>query len=466
MKKFTVLLFLCIAWATTHTSAQEFSFEEFIQIIKVNHPVARQAAIFPELGAAQQLMARGGFDPKIDAGLDHKSFDGKNYFRTVGAQLKIPTWFGIELKGGYERASGEYLDNSDFLPPLGLWNAGINITLGKGLIIDERRAMLKQAEVYLRATEQERILLLNQLFFEATLSYLEWQGVQQALRIANEGLQLATARFEQTKSGYINGDLPAIDTLEAYMAVQSREQLVIEMQQELVKVRQRVEMFLWQDGFVPLELNAGTVPEGIEPEFFLQQTEQVVMDERAMLEIHPELLKAQFKIEQLEIDRRLQVEALKPDFQISYQPLVAATEDALFASPALRNYKLGASFAYPLFTRKERGKVRMTDLKLLESNLDLENKRWSIQTKLKAYRNELDLLYDRVILADDIRTNADLMRLAEYRKFDIGESSVFLVNSREVKFLESQLKLVETQVKLIQARIMYLYLAGQLPGVV
>ena len=466
MMKKTVLFFLLMAWPIMQSSAQVFSFDEYISIIRENHPVARQAAIQTELGAAQQLMARGGFDPKIDAAYDHKSFDGKNYFRTAGAQLKIPTWFGIEFKGGYERASGQYLDNSDFLPPMGLWNAGVSITLGKGLIIDERRALLKQAEVFFRATEQERRLLLNQLFFEATLSYLEWQGARQGLNIAREGLQLAITRFEQTKSGFVNGDLPAIDTLEAFMAVQSREQLLIEMQQDLVKARQRVEMFLWEDGFIPLEMNDGTLPEGMEPGFLREQTEEVVIDETALIDNHPELLRAQLKIDQLEIDRKLQVEALKPDLRVSYQPLVATTEDALFASPSIRNYKFGASFAYPLFTRKERGKVRMTDLKLMESSLDLENKRWSIQTKLKAYRNELELLYNRVNLADEIRANADLMRLAEYRKFDIGESSVFLVNSREVKFLESRLKLVETQIKLIQTRIMYLYLAGQLPGIV
>lgn len=459
--KYLLIVWLSLVWILHGLNAQEFTFGEYIRLIRENHPVARQASLQLELGEAQQLMARGGFDPRVDAVLDHKSFDGKNYFRTSYAQLKVPTWFGIELKGGYERADGQYLDNSDFLPPRGLWNAGVSMTLGKGLIIDERRAMLQQAEVFLKATEQERRLILNELLYEATLAYLDWQGMARAMQIAQEGVQLASDRFELTKSGYANGDLPAIDTVEAYMSVQSREQLLIETTQSLIKARQKVDTYLWQDGFVPLEMNDGTIPEPIDPDLLRSQIEQMTLDRAIVLENHPELLKAQFKIDQLEIDRKLQVEALKPDLQVSYQPLVGTTDEALFASPMLQNYKFGASFAYPLFTRKERGKVRMTDVKLMESSLDLENKRWSLQTKLEAYLNELLLLQENVNLANEIRTNANRMRLAEYRRFDIGESSVFLVNSREVKFLESQLKLIETQVKLIQTRMIYLYLTGR-----
>jgi hypothetical protein len=40
-------------------------------------------------------------------------------------------------------------------------------------------------------------------------------------------------------------------------------------------------------------------------------------------------------------------------------------------------------------------------------------------------------------------TNYRSLFLAELAKFELGESSVFLVNAREVKLIESELKLYE-----------------------
>jgi outer membrane protein TolC len=445
--------------------AQVLPFNAYIELVKTNHPLARQARLQTDLGRANQLMASGGFDPKIEASHDHKSFDGKNYYRITNTQLKVPTWFGVEVKGGYERTDGQFLDNSNFLPARGLWNFGLSVPLGKGLIIDERRAALKQAEIFMAATEQQRKVMLNQLLYESTVSYLNWQQAHQRLDIVRQGLQLASERLGNTISGFENGDLPAIDTLESFIALQTRQQMMLDARRDLANARADLELFLWSDGFIPLEMEESTIPDSFDIQFVRDKTNQLMVNEGLLIGGHPEILSYLYKIDMLNVENRLNKEAIKPDLRISYQPLIAATSEQLFAPLNTNNYKLGASFQYPIFTRKERGKVQMTDLKIQEADLAMSNKRQSIQTKLMAYRQNINLLEEQVPLVANTVANYNRMLLAEKRKFTIGESSIFLVNSRENKYLESQTKLIDTQIKLIKNRMTYLLLTGKLDEV-
>lgn len=459
------LLFIFFAALLSDLGAQVLLFNEYIELVKANHPLARQARLQTDFGKANQLMSRGGFDPKIDASHDHKSFDGKNYFRMTNTQLKIPTWFGVEVKGGYERADGQFLNNSNFLPDRGLWNFGISVPLGKGLIIDERRAALKQAEIFIDATAQQQKIMLNQLMFESAVSYLNWQQAYQQLNIARQGLQLASERLGNTVSGFENGDLPAIDTLESFIALQTRQQMMLDANRELANTRAEIEFYLWSDGFIPLEMDESSIPEPFDMQFIRDEANQFMMSEELLIRDHPEILSYLYKIDMLNVENRLNREAIKPDLRISYQPLIATTSEQLFAPLNMNNYKLGASFQYPIITRKERGKVQLTNLKIQEADLALTNKKQSIQTKLMAYRQNITLLEEQVPLVDNTVANYNRMLNAERRKFTIGESSVFLINSRENKYLESQTKLVETQTKLFKNRITYLLLTGKLSEV-
>ena len=51
---------------------------------------------------------------------------------------------------------------------------------------------------------------------------------------------------------------------------------------------------------------------------------------------------------------------------------------------------------------------------------------------------------------------------AEKQKFSLGESSLFLINTREAKWLESELKLAEYKLKFVKATLQVIYLNGDL----
>lgn len=465
MRLMLFILFVAnISLMGAQDSLRTFSFNEYIEIVTENHPMAYQASLITNRSEYQRMQARGGFDPKVSADYASKDYDKKNYYQMLDTKLKIPTWFGAEIYGSYERSEGVFLNNQETLPPQGIWAAGIQVPLGKNLLIDERRTNLKLAKIYANANEQERISLENELLFNAANAYLDWQAANYLLTIANEGVLLAETRFQITKESFQQGDKPAIDTLEAFISFQNRlndqNQAIIEVN----NARIFLNTFLWKDGFIPLEIQSNIEPEALN-EVYLNEELLPFINRQNNINTHPEILLATAKIEALEVKNRLNREQLKPELNVKFQPLVGSTQNQLFAPYNPSDYKLGASFYYPIFLRKERAKIQLTNIEIGQQEAGLEMKRQNILAKLQSFDIELQQIQTQLDILENNIENYNQLLDAENRKFAIGESSIFLINSREIKYLESRRKRIEYQAKLIGTRFKYLYVFNKLPEV-
>jgi outer membrane protein TolC len=93
-----------------------------------------------------------------------------------------------------------------------------------------------------------------------------------------------------------------------------------------------------------------------------------------------------------------------------------------------------------LFLRKERGDLKLAKLKLNDAQFEFDNAQIEIRNKVFAIYNELESFKTQNILIFDIVTNYQTMLSAEERKFSFGESSLFLINSRESKLIDAVLK--------------------------
>lgn len=464
IKRLRILLWLfCIIHLQNgYTQSNILEFDQYLDIVRNEHPVAFKANLLQQMADANTLMAKGQFDPSISTGYDRKSFDGKNYYSIASGILKVPTWYGIDIKAGYDQTTGDFLDPSDGLPPRGLWNIGISAPLGNGLVFDQRRAEIRKAQVFQESNQVERQLMLNDLIFEASWAYFDWQAKYETFLVSQLGLTIAEDRFEATVQSVLNGDKPAVDTLESLIAVQNRTMDTVLAYQELTAARINLENFLWQNGEVPLIMAETVTPEPLDETRYFAQVDSLHLLRSDLISIHPELLLYDYKIDFLEIEERLNLEALKPTIEIGFSPLIGTTEQAIFSPYSTSDYKLGASVYYPLFLRKERGKLRMTRVKIQDTGLDRGIKTQSITTKLSTYYNNVRSF--ELLVNQQAETTNNYQRLleAENEKFTIGESSIFLINSREVKYLEAQYKLVDQKLKLLMNRLKYLLSSGMI----
>ena len=100
MRLVLVLVGLMQAICLLGQDAQVLTFQNYIDIVKTHHPVTYQANLIQEMAVSNSLMAKGGFDPKIEGSWNKKSFDDKNYYSVASGKVKVPTWFGAEHDPG------------------------------------------------------------------------------------------------------------------------------------------------------------------------------------------------------------------------------------------------------------------------------------------------------------------------------------------------------------------------------
>lgn len=202
LNKFCFVLMFIVLSINTYSqidSNLKLSFNNYLQIVKHNHPLVKQADIITKSAAANTLMSRGSFDPKLFYEFNNKFFENKNYYELQNAGLKIPTWYGIEIKTGFEQNMGMYLNPENTTPVQGLSYAQISVPLLQGLIIDERRSTLLQARIFEQQSNFDKILTVNEILYKAGKAYWEWQLAYSNLSIFENAVKLSQIRFDAIK---------------------------------------------------------------------------------------------------------------------------------------------------------------------------------------------------------------------------------------------------------------------------
>lgn len=454
------LLLLTEAVYAQSVANDVLSFEDYTAIVRQHHPMAVQSELIRKKGDATVQMARGGFDPKIGTDISQKYFKGDQYYSLIDAGLKVPTWFGVEAYAGYEQNGGVYLNPENSTSGGGLVYAGVSLPVGRGLFIDERRAELRRAQIYQKSTTVEQRLMMNELLYEAGKAYWNWFEKYQVLRVYEDALGLAEFRLNAVKQQASLGDRPAIDTLEAGIQLQNRQLALQQAQLEFRNASAMLGVFLWQNGQIPLELEETTIPVD-KSTVQLKTTEGLLLDRiDSLVAYHPYLQQYRFKIDQLKIDKRLKVEGLKPQLDLKYNALSQVVGSSPFSDLSINNYQWGLQFSMPIPLRKERGALKLAKLKIQNAELDVVDTKAQIDYKITAAINEWNTTREQTALYQ--RTVSDYLGLleGEREKFVAGESSLFMVNSRELGYINAQIKYLELLTKNRKAELTTNYSLG------
>lgn len=442
MRKFLIYIFVLTLFGSA--SAQEsdtliLKFKEYLGYVKKYHPIAKQAELNIALGQANLMRSRGGFDPKIEVDYDRKEFKGSEYFDRLNATFKIPTWYGIELKGNFEQNDGDFLNPDQTVPTDGLYSAGISVSVGQGLWINERMATMKQAKLFREQSIADRDLMVNQILYEAALAYFDWLQAYQNSQVFTNFLTNAQTRFEAVKTSARVGEVAAIDTVEAKIAVQNR---LLNLEQAKVRLMNKtleLSNFLWMNDNVPVELQPNVIPDNdleADVDITLEINGKSLISYTK--ENHPKLRSLGYKIDGLKVEKNLKANKLLPTINLEYNFLTETPE--FLNSFETQQYKGGLTFRLPLFLRKERGDLRLAKIKLKDAEFEFDNAEIELKNKILAIYSELDSYESQNRLINEIVQNYTTLVTAEERKFNFGESSLFLINSRESKLIDAELK--------------------------
>lgn len=465
MKKLVGILFLLsLNVATAQTDTVYLALDEVLEMARSYHPLLAQARLQSDLAEAQLRTARGTLDPKLQSGYELKNFKDKTYYDKFYNALKIPVWFPIDPKVEVYRNEGEYLNPESYVSDAtDHWQvtAGISLPVGKGLFIDERRMLIKQAKIYGSLAQAEQTKLTNKALLTIIKSYWDWYLASQKLELTSSARDLAADIYDRVLTDYEFGEAAVVDTVQALITFQSRLADYTKAQLEWNQARLALSVHLWGSEGTPLELSEQTYPAP-------NQSYGVVPTDTSMQRIiswagenHPEIQKLAGKSRQLEVEQAWNKESLKPEINVSYSLIDAPfSEDGLSSPKWDENYKLGMDFSFPLFLRKERGKLQKTRVYKEQVDLDLLIARQAVQNQILADYNELLTLQTLRSQYQQMSQSYQRLYDAEIINLQNGESDLFKLNIQQNKLLEANIKYLEAYVKFEKQKAQLPYTAG------
>ena len=450
---------------TLPDTVKAFGLNDLYTIIFANHPIVKQAALLEETARQEIRLARGAFDPKLEANWDVKEFNDTDYYNILNTTLKVPVWFPIDPKVSVDRNRGVYLNPERIIPESNDFlqvTTGISIPIGRGLMIDNRRATVKQAMLFQNILEAEQIKMVNKILLDASKDYWNWYFDYYNYLLLQSSISIAQQIFDRVKLNFEYGEAAVVDTVQANITLQNR---TIEAQEATVNFLRSgliLSNHLWGENEEPLELSRDTGPSLADSLLIVPNQQDLETLTNLARNNHPELVKLSTKIEQLAVDNRLNRENLKPQLDLNYnlidRPLNSNGESSEITFN--ENYKFGMSFSFPLLLRKERAKLQKTNIKIQETQYDLNLRRTEIL-------NEVNGLYALLVNTSDIIQQqriavGNYQRLLQAELFNLenGESDLFRINFQQDALIQSQSKLLKLRTDYEKARVSLLWAAG------
>ncbi|MEN8824798.1 MAG: TolC family protein [Wenyingzhuangia sp.] len=457
MNKIIYILLMLIGIKNyAQTKAQEIlTYQEFIFNVISEHPLAKSAELKEKVAKAKLLAAKGGLDPYLTSSINQKNFENKEYYNIFENKITIPTSLGIAITGSFNNNSGEYLNPEAYTNNTGIWSAGIELDLLQGLITNTRKIALDQAKVYQRIAKNKQLQLVNKLVYDASKAYAEWQQFNSICNILQSNVELSERYLTNIKNALTNGEKTAIDTLEANVYLQNNRINLLKYEQKLVEKRLKVENYLWYEN-IPVAMQSHVQPE---TNINYYKFEEITVDEN--LDDIPMIAEKRAKMESLRLKQKLNREKLKPKLKLKYNPIIKTTDNTFGLSNYLsENQVWGAKLTFPIFFRSERGKYRESKYAVEEINYDIAVKKKEIENKMIANEQNQEALTQQIKLLQMNIDGYEKLLVAETKKFEYGESSLFLINKRQENLIASELKLLSSQNMLIINYLNYLLMTN------
>jgi outer membrane protein TolC len=452
--KLLIGLLILLTWSfVLHAQSDSvLSEEQYLQIVRQFHPVIKLANINIDKSKANQQFAKGAFDPMISNELAGKRFANIDYYNYVNPNVSIPTWYGVDFSAGYENLAGTKYDPTATLG--GSSYIGFTVPLLKNLLIDKRRATVQKAKLYNTMANTDKQIVVNDLLQDAVHAYWDWINAYETYKILDNNYNTSKNRFEFIKKSYTFGERPAIDTVESLTQLQSFEILKNESWMYFQNKGLELSNYLWKENNLPYQLPQFIVPnKGWESNIGMKIKPLMLEDLiTTALANHPELSIYKSKMSVLGIEKKLAYQDLLPKLDFKYNHL-GKNLNAINPSGLLfqNNYQSGLKFEMPLFFNQGRANYKIAKLNIQENQTLLEQKRLNIEVKVKKIFNEYNTYLQQVALQEKLLNNFERMLKAEETLFANGESSMFLINSRELKVLETARKVIDLKTKLYKS---------------
>jgi len=413
--------------------AQTMAWSEFVAMAVERAPDVRVAEAKVAEARAQRMAAFAAFEPRVNLSSEGKDYGNDLQYRLDRAEARVGLPGGIDLVGGANQSTGAFINPERLTPSEGLVNLGISAPLGGALIFSDRQyewgassRNLEIAESQLDRTERRAIL-------NAVKVYTFWQAQSEVQGAVNEALAVAAERLRLVREAFRLGERSEMDTLEAYLSWVDRRADAAKQANYTAGAIAEVEQLLRGADTTGVNL-AGVKP---------QPLPVVLGTSRLEARSIPELEMVNSALRRERLATTTAWAQWLPAPYVDYRMLQWGGSAW---NPEAVQWKVGLTV--PLFNQRARAELAGAQARLRAAQANAT----ATQNQFDVVRVQLDQQVQaldselKALTASESAAYALLQQ--ERRRFALGESTMFILASRETKYLEAVQKRTLTSAKL------------------
>ncbi len=435
-----------LLWAEVHGS------------VEVAHPMLAAAVADVDAAAGDLLAAEGIFDPSLSLKAEGQTSYYVNGTADAAIAVLTPAW-GTRLEGGYRLGLGDFPTYYGAKKTNDGGEARLQLTtpLLRDGATDARRGSLQRLTI--EQTQRQESLRLTRLDLQraAAQSWWDWVAAGARLDVADRLLALAMSRDDQLTRRASAGDVPAFEVIDNARLIASRRNRVIAARRAMERAALSLAIFSRDDDGRPVPPARDRLPDL--PLALSSSSSPAAGSVDALREAasssRPELRRGRLLLQQLAIDAAVADNQLLPALGLSAgvsqdigptSPPSSSSSSVWNPSPdtrALPEVRVGLGFEMPVLLRGARGRQQAVvaattkaraSLALLDDRIGLEVVD-SVQA-LAAAEERLAMTATEIEAANAV---AD----GEHQRFEAGDSTLLMVNLREVALAEAELAAVD-----------------------
>lgn len=435
---------------------------QLLEWVVREHPLAKTAQVETRLGASNLQTARGLFDPVVTWQQFSKDLSGKNYYEAHQWSIQGYTRWAIGYETGYEQMLGDATNPAVGTPDEGFYYHGLSLPLLRNLSTDYRRTAFQKAQLLNRASAWEQRQQINELLAEVCRDYIAWTQAHMQRIQAEKALELSTNRLIAMRELFAQGACNALDTMEVYAQFAQYNSKFEETSYKEMAGRYWISRHLW-DREQPVMLKSEVMPDpehmgALDP--WCEKIRSFISSDSSWLDHTPAYHLAQYKINSKSLEANLWSNQRLPQVNLKYQWLQSSWPNLPTTLYDDQNQRFGLYVQSPLFVREAQGKMEMAKLEQNQLEWNWSQKSRDLQAKqealwegilrnTKAFQWQFDQAQALGVLYD-----------GELEKFKAGDVQFFVLNTREIRFIQGSLQQWDAWAQMRQTQVEYLFHTG------
>ncbi len=438
--------------------------DEVLRSVDQHFPKIRAAFEKTEAARAKQLQSEGAFDLNLNGKAQHL-IRGEYPSSSIDTWIEQPTTlWGLKVEAGYRNASGfPVYDGKNVTSTNGEIRLGVSIPLLRDRAVDDNRFELKNAKLGVERTSQEQRWVRLQSRLKAASVYLKWVALGQKRVVAERLLQIASVRQTGIERQIDSGQIAPIERVDNQRLIISREERLVESTQQFEQASLELSLFWRGEDGRPALPTAGALPSW-PPASIVDGNLSYDLDQA--IANRPDVAALRHAAEQLQARVEVSENRLNPTMDLR----VIASQDSGETRPyapfaeSFNESEVGAAltFKLPIQRRKARGEVDQSLAELAANSAELELTTDVVRMEMAQAKLVVKATHRRTDLGRQATLAALQMESAERQRFEEGQSTLLLVNLRELATAETESRFIEAWADHELARVALQAAAGVL----